>query len=262
MKDMKRIVIVCLLALSLILAVTSCRGNQKVVINGVDDLEGKTIGVQLGTTGDIYADEIEGAVIERYNKAADAVLALRQGKIDAVIIDDQPAKVFASKNNDIVVLSEEFTVEEYAMCLAKENTDLLNKMNGAIAELKADGTLQGILDYYIGQVDGSAPYQSPAGISRPNGVLIMGTNAEFPPYEYFENETICGADPDFARAICDKLGYELQIEDMDFDAIIPAVQSGRVDFGAAGMTVTEERLKNISFTESYCTASQVVIVKK
>ncbi len=69
-------------------------------------------------------------------------------------------------------------------------------------------------------------------------------------------------DPDFARAICDKLGYELKIEDMDFDSIITAVQSGKADFGAAGMTVTEDRLKSIDFTDSYCTATQVVIVKK
>jgi polar amino acid transport system substrate-binding protein len=128
--------------------------------------------------------------------------------------------------------------------------------------LKADGTLQSILDYYIGGVEGAAPYQSPADVDHSKGTLKMGTNAAFPPYEYWEENEIRGVDADFARAICDKMGYALEIEDMDFDSIIVAVQSGKVDFGAAGMTVTETRLQSIDFTESYCTATQVVIVKK
>ena len=91
----------------------------------------------------------------------------------------------------------------------------------------------------------------------------MATNAEFPPYEYFDdNGVISGVDPDFARAICDKMGYELQIDHMEFLSIITAVQTGRADFGAAGMTVTPDRLQNIDFTEPYVTASQVVIIRK
>lgn len=98
--------------------------------------------------------------------------------------------------------------------------------------------------------------------AKDDSKLVMATNAEFPPYEYHEGDAIVGVDAEFAKAICDYLGYELKIEDMAFDSIIAAVQSGKADFGAAGMTVTEDRLKNIDFTDSYCTASQVVIVKK
>ena len=71
-----------------------------------------------------------------------------------------------------------------------------------------------------------------------------------------------GIDADISKAICDKLGYELKIEDMEFDAIITAVSSGKADFGAAGMTVTEDRLKNINFTDTYATACQVIVVRK
>ncbi|MBQ7858917.1 MAG: transporter substrate-binding domain-containing protein, partial [Faecalibacterium sp.] len=88
------------------------------------------------------------------------------------------------------------------------------------------------------------------------------TNAYFPPYEYYEGEAVVGIDADFAKAICDKLGYELEISDIEFDAIIPAVNSGKADFGAAGMTVTEERLQNVDFTDSYATGVQVIIVRK
>ena len=231
-------------------------------IKGIADLVGKKIGVQLGTTGDIYASDIEGATIEQYNKAFEAVQALSQGKIDAVMVDVQVAKALATNNDAVTVLEEPFTVEEYALCISKDKSDLTKAMNTAIAELKADGTLQAILDKYIGQVEGAKGYESPANVDRSKGTLVMATNAEFPPYEYYEGTSVVGVDAEFAKAICDKLGYELKIEDMAFDAIIAAVQSGKADFGAAGMTITDERLMSIDFTDSYCTASQVIIIKK
>ena len=118
-------------------------------ITSVADLEGKKVGVQLGTTGDIYAEDIADATIERYNKGFEAVQALTQGKIDAVIIDNEPAKVFVAENEGTKILEEDFAVEEYAAAIAKENTELLEKVNAALAELTEDGTLQAIVDKYI-----------------------------------------------------------------------------------------------------------------
>ncbi|MCL2084338.1 MAG: transporter substrate-binding domain-containing protein [Oscillospiraceae bacterium] len=258
---MKRIMTI--LCAAIILTAAAACATQAAKVESIDDLYGKRIGVQLGTTGDIYAsDEFGEDYMERFNKGIDAVMALRQGKVAAVIIDDQPAKVFASQNSDIKILEDPFENEDYAICVSKDRPELTAAMNAAIAELKADGTLQGILDYYIGDVEAASPYASPAGADHSKGALTMGTNAEFPPYEYHEAGRIVGVDVDLARAICDRMGYALEIEDMAFDSIIVAVQTGKVDFGAAGMTVTEDRLKNIDFTDSYCTATQVIIVKK
>ena len=89
----------------------------------------------------------------------------------------------------------------------------------------------------------------------------MATNAYFKPYEYYDNGKIVVIDADMAQAVADYLGMNLKIEDMEFDAIIAAVSSGKADFGAAGMTVTEDRLKNIDFTDTYATASQVIVVR-
>lgn len=94
------------------------------------------------------------------------------------------------------------------------------------------------------------------------GVLVMGTNAEFPPYEFYEDNDIVGIDVEIAKAIAEKMGMELEIEDMAFDAIIPAVTSGKADFGAAGMTVTEERQRSVEFTDTYANSNQVAIVKE
>lgn len=118
-------------------------------VASIADLEGKRVGVQLGTTGDVYAEEIADATIERYNKGFEAVQALTQGKIDAVIIDNEPAKVFVKETEGLKILDEAFTEEDYAMAIAKDNTELLENVNAALAELKADGTLQEIIDKYI-----------------------------------------------------------------------------------------------------------------
>lgn len=230
----------------------------------MDDLEGAKIGVQIGTVGDTYASDYEGddagTEVARYNKGADAVQALKQNKIDCVIIDEQPALAFVDKNPELKILDEEFTNEDYAICVAKGNDELLDKINGALDELKQDGTLESIINNYIGVDAGKTPYVSSDDVIRDNGTLTMATNAAFPPYEYYENGTIVGIDADMAQAIADKLGMNLVISDMEFDSIIAAVQSGKADFGAAGLTVTEDRLKNINFSESYTTAKQVIIV--
>ena len=92
------------------------------------------------------------------------------------------------------------------------------------------------------------------------GKLTMATNAQFPPYEFYEGDKIVGIDAEIAGAIAEKLGLELVIEDMEFDSIITAVKTGKVDIGMAGMTVTDERKESVDFTTSYATGVQVVIV--
>ncbi len=90
----------------------------------------------------------------------------------------------------------------------------------------------------------------------------MATNASFPPYEFYDGETVVGIDAEIAAAICKKLGAALVIADMEFDSIVSAVQSGKADFAMAGMTVTEERSQLVNFSKSYATGIQAIIVKE
>ena len=125
-------------------------------ITSVDDLfaEGAShvVGVQTGTTGDIYTTgDIEGAglgTIERFSRGADAVLALTEGKVDCVVIDNEPAKEFVAANEGLVILDTEYATEEYAICFAKDS-ELTEQVNVALQELIADGTVQSIIDKYI-----------------------------------------------------------------------------------------------------------------
>ena len=120
------------------------------------DLEGKNIGVQLGTTGDFIVEEIKDASAAQYNKAVDAVNDLRNGRVDAVIIDKNPAQVFGEQFKDEVKLfdgeSPEFGFEKeyYAIALPKGDEELAKSINDALAELKADGTFDELVSQYIG----------------------------------------------------------------------------------------------------------------
>ena len=115
-----------------------------------DDLKGKKIGVQLSTTGDLTAtDEFGKDSVVQYNKGNDAVMALTQGQVDAVIIDNEPAKSYVEANKGLKILDTEFLNEDYAACISKDNAGLTKAVNKALAELKADGTLQKIVDKYI-----------------------------------------------------------------------------------------------------------------
>ena len=266
------------LAAAMAVTMTACGGSAEdsteesassneggaVEITSADDLKDLEIGVQTGTTGDSLASEAvaEDSQMHRYNKGADAVQALKTGQIDAVVIDSQPAAKFVEANDDLEIVDGIFELEEYAIALKKGNTELQEQINGALSELKEEGTIDEIISNYIGDEAGEHPYTSPEGVDRSNGTLVMATNAEFEPYEYKIGDEIVGIDADIAQAICDKLGYELQIDDMAFESILAAISGGKADFGAAGMTVTEERLESVDFTDTYASAEQVVIVKK
>lgn len=236
---------------------------KTIEVTSVEDLAELKIGVQTGTTGDSQASDAVKAdsQMQRYNKGADAIQALKNGKIDCVVIDSLPAEKFVAANDDLKIVDGIFDTEEYAMCFKKGNT-LRDEFNTALAELKEDGTLDEIMSNYIGDEVGQHPYESPADADHSKGTLTMATNAEFEPWEYKEGNDIVGIDADISKAICDKLGYELKIEDMAFEAILASVNSGKADFGAAGMTVTPEREESVDFTDTYADATQVVIIRK
>ena len=231
-------------------------------VHHVSDLEGRSIGVQSGTTGDTLAGDIKDATVQEYTKAADGIRALRQKKIDAVIVDLETANALALQEDNLHILDEELADEEYAIAIQLGNTQLRSKINEALRKLSDNGTLQQIKQNYEGDEQGQHPYHSPNHVDRSNGVLVMATNAEFPPYEYYENGKYVGFDIDMMNAVCDYLGYELRIDNMDFDDVLTAVETGKADVGVAGLSVTPEREEHVLFSDTYATTHQVIIVRK
>ena len=135
---------------------TYAKGVQVIIvpndsaIKTVDDLKGKKIGVQTGTTGDIYCtDEFGQDNVKQYQNGALAVAALKNNQVDCVVIDNEPAKNFVKANEGLKILDTEYANEDYAAAISKENTELLEKFNKALGELKADGTIDKIIAKYI-----------------------------------------------------------------------------------------------------------------
>lgn len=156
------------------------------------------------------------------------------------------------------ILDTEYITEDYAIAIAKNNTELYKKVNAALDELIADGTAKKIVDKYINGVENDLVFQQ--NVAADAEELVMATNAEFPPYEYYDGDIIVGIDAEVAAAIADKLGMKLRIDDMAFDATIASVETGKADMAMAGLTVTEDRKKVVDFTNSYATGVQVIIV--
>ena len=244
------------LALILAILMIAC------VFSGCGAKDGIKIGVQTTTTGDIYASGDFGEdAVTRYDNGAVAVEALKNGKVDCVIIDNQPAKSYVAANSGLKILETEYAVEDYAICFQKNST-LKADVDAALKTLINDGSVKKIVDKYISNT-GDAKVGVPVAkvdTDKPN--LIMATNAEFPPYEYIDGDKYYGIDVEVAKIIADKLGYDLIIENVAFDSIIPGVQSGKYSMGMAGLTVTEDRLKDVDFSSTYATGVQVVIVKE
>ena len=118
-------------------------------INGPEDLENKTIGVQLGTTGDEEAQKIQGAEIIQFNAGYAAIMDLQNDKLDAVVLDYEPARNFASQNDKIQILPVELTQEEYAIAVRKGNQELVDAINTVLEEMKESGEYDKLVEEYF-----------------------------------------------------------------------------------------------------------------
>ena len=257
----KSIVIVA--ALAAVLAFTGC-SKSKAEINSVADLAGKKIGVQAGTTGEAWVqDNVADVHLSSFKTGMDAALDLKNRAIDAVILDELPAKAIVERNPELKIIRDpEFTnnKEAYAIAVKKGNSELLASINKTIEDMKEGGEYEKLVNAFM-PVDGNIVI--PANIAADSSKVVkLGTNAAFPPFEYVEGKNIVGFDITMGQKIAKDAGLKLEVVDMAFDSLIPALQSGTIDFIAAGMSVNEERKKNVDFSETYFESEQVIIVRK
>jgi len=233
--------------------------SQKIIVKTdsavttFSELDGLKIGVQMGTTGDLYVTEnLPAASVERYNKALDAVIDLVAGRLDAVVTDAEPAKVYAAPYQELKILDENVSEEMYGIAAALESEELIAQVNVALNAIIEGGYYDALYEMWFGEEEAEEEAKK----------IIIGTNAEFAPFEYFNEEgEIDGFDADLIEMIMTALGYDFEIISIDFDALLPALESGRIDLSIAAMTITEERLENALFSAPYFNASQKIIVK-
>lgn len=247
------------LAMTLLLGVAACSSEEKIKIGSQADLAGKVIGVQMGTTGDTIAtSNVEAGKVERYTRYVDAITALKQSKIDCIIMDRDTADSFLRTNEDLTQIDVGFEPEQYAIAVQKGNSELLEVVNTVITTMKEDGSLAASFTDHE-EEEGSAPdFNSGAA----GGTFVIGTEPGFAPYEYVSGQDIIGVDIDIMARVAKQLDKELKVEDLPFDSLITALSGGRIEAIAAGMTITEERQVNVDFSIPYVDASQVVVIRK
>lgn len=165
----------------------------------------------------------------------------------------------AEKAGAVKVIDIDLTQEEYAFGVDKDQPELLEQVNAFIKEIKEDGTLDEICEKYF--ADGEPAAVKSAKQDSSKDQLVVATNAAFEPFEYMGGEDYYGIDMEIAALLAEKLGKELVIENMDFDAVCLSVGQHKCDIAMAGLTVNEEREEYVTFSESYYEASQKLIVK-
>ena len=165
-----------------------------------------------------------------------------------------------SKNETVTakVIDIDLTDEEYAFGVDKNQPELLEKTNEFIAKIKSDGTLDEICKKYFS--DGEPEAVKSATLDTSKDQLVVATNAASEPFEYTKGEDYYGIDMEIAKLLADELGKELVIENMDFDAVCLSVSQQKCDIAMAGLTINEEREEYVTFTDSYYSASQRLIV--
>ncbi|MGP1587946.1 MAG: transporter substrate-binding domain-containing protein [Treponemataceae bacterium] len=253
-------IVVVLLCVLLVFGVFSCTKKSRVEIKTVEDLKGLRIGVQAGTTGEGWcAKNVEDVKIVSFKTGIDAALDLVNGAIDAIVLDELPAKEIVEKNPKLTIVKDRFAREEYAIAVRKGSDELLKSINETITAMRNDGSYEQLINAFM-PADGNIVI--PEIESEGDGVLKLGTNSAFPPFEYVDGQEVVGFDITMGQKIAANYGKKLQVIDMNFDSLIGALQSGAIDFIAAGMSVTEDRKQNVDFSLPYFESEQVIIIKK
>ena len=216
----------------------------------LQQIDGKRIGVLSGSAGDLAARKrFPKATILDMNAAADAALAVKTSKADAFVYDKSVLLNLAAKNPELVILDEPVARLEVAAAISKNNPALLAAMNQALEDLKRDGALQRLRQKWIDSKQAADALPPRAKNSR--GVLKMGTNATIEPFSFMSNGKITGLDIELAHLLGEHLGKRVEIVDMPFESLIPALQAGKIDFALSNFNVTDERKKLINFSLPY-----------
>ena len=245
----------------IIFLITGC--NRKLpIINSKVDLKNKSVGVYTGSEYDSIANEnIENVNVLYFNSYSDQISALKSGKIDGFLTDEPLAKEILKVNDELKVLDEKLTEDSYAFAINPAKKELQTMINEVLDKMNRDGILKGFEDKWMGN-DETIKKLSFYDYDDSKGVINFATVSGSAPFAYIKNNGIVGYDIDVIKYICKELGYKLNVIEMSFEGIIPALKSGKVDVAGCSIIVTEERKKSVLFSEPDYTGGIVVIVRK
>ena len=254
----KTLVAICLVTSLLTLA--GCGGREK--ITDFSQLAQAQFAVPTGTVADqLVASRFPEARFEYYNSVLDAALAVRSGKADAAAYDEPILRNIAGKNPGLKVLPEPITVDQYGYAVRLGELDLKAAIDGVVGDLRASGEYQQMLDRWLPRQ--GAPSPMPVIETGGDEVLRFGTAAVTEPFSFVDgSQQVVGLDIEIAARVAQRLGRRLEVVNMDFGAMIPALIAGKVDMIGACITITEERAKSVLFSESYYTGGISALVRE
>ncbi len=255
---MKKKVLITLLVITIVgvtcMAFAGCDTTSD-EFNNLDKTEIK-VGFQSGTTGQSYTEDYKNLTPVSYTNAMLAVQDMISGRIDYVITDIAPAKSIAAKiGKRVKVVDINLTEEVYCFAVnPKDTKGIMDKLNKFLSDNAAE--LKDLQNKYI---QGTNEKKVIYSASNPKNPLTVATSADFPPFENVSGDGYEGYDLEVMSMFCAANGYDLVINNMDFDSIVLNVGNGQSDIGAAALTWSEERAKSVKFSDSYYDATQVII---
>ncbi len=235
-------------------------GGQKLA-----DLNGKRIGVQTGTTFDEYVlGTLPDAKISYFNTYSDMAVALKTDKIDGFPGDEPVLRLMSAEDPDLVLLEEYMDNFDFGAVFPKtDKGDALRaEMDEYFTKIRQSGELEEITYKWIKGPDSEKTVPDYSAFAAEKGTLTMATEGAYAPMNYYRGEELVGLEIDLAAHFCEAYGYGLTIDAMNFDGILPAVQSGKADFGMAGMTITDERKESANFSVPYYTGGTMMMVRR
>lgn len=252
-----------LLTLSLgLLGIAGCKEDTPVIIKTISDAQHARIGVMTGTTsGQIVSQRLPEAKVQSFDNITDAFAALKSGQLDGVVTAYSSGILLQRSSSDLVILDERLSAENNAVAVRKGNDQLLRAVDKIISDLKAEGIFASMAKRWFKTDPG--PYEEiEIPVPTTGTPLRIGVSATREPFSFVDDKgRITGHDGDLARLIAQRLNRPIEFQDMKFMALIPALQSGKIDLIVTGMLESEERRKFVDFTQPYYANFQVLVVK-
>ena len=262
MLNISRILHLMATAFLMILILAGCNSPQKEKITELSQLSGKEFGVPTGSVADkLVLSKFSDAKFKYYNSILDSAIAVNQGKIDAAAYDEPILKNIAARNPGLTVLAEMLTHDDYGFAVRLEDVALKNAIDSVVQDLKANGDYGLMIKRWL-PAEGP-PKPMPVIEIGSNGVLRFGTSAITEPFSFVdESQQVVGIDIEIAALVAKKLNKKLEIVNMEFGSMIPALAAGKVDMIGACITITTDRAKKVLFSTPYYTGGIAAIVKK
>ena len=245
------------LLLATIICFSSCREGPPNEVYSIDDIHGTAIGALNGTPSARLAEELGTA--RTFYTGDELINGLIEGIVDCALMEAVVASEIVAGKSGVKILSETLLEHELRFAVPRENAQLLAAINNALAALNADGTLRGIRDKYLSGRNYS--YTAPNNVEGRPGALRLAVPLDSPPYAYIdENGDYTGLYIEVARAVCDQLGVELEIIEVDSRELVTAVWFGRAEIAAGWLPDDVE--EQVHITDAYADTAYVVIVRK